>query len=99
MKINQLSASRFIYKGEKTKEISFPLGGIGSGCIGLSGNGRLIDWEIFNRPNKNSLNGFSHFSIKAEKNGKLVASGRSASTVQRGDGRCSLSRFWIRPGP
>jgi uncharacterized protein (DUF608 family) len=51
----------FLYQGAKTNQISFPLGGIGSGCIGLAGNGRLIDWEIFNRPNKGSVNGFSHF--------------------------------------
>jgi len=63
---------RFIYKGAKTKEISFPLGGIGTGCIGLAGNGRLIDWEIFNKPNKGGLNGYSHFAIKAEANGKVV---------------------------
>ena len=56
----------FIYRNEKTSQISFPLGGIGSGCIGLAGNGRLIDWEIFNRPNKGSVNGFSHFAIRAE---------------------------------
>ncbi|MBN8215830.1 MAG: hypothetical protein J0L75_04270 [Spirochaetes bacterium] len=61
-----------IYKGDKTREISFPLGGIGSGCIGLAGDGRLVDWEIFNKPNKNSLNGFSHFAVKAESGGKLV---------------------------
>lgn len=61
-----------IYKGARTKEISFPLGGIGSGCIGLAGNGRLIDWEIFNKPDKGSVNGFSHFSIKAEAGGKLL---------------------------
>ena len=42
------------YEQEYLKEISFPLGGIGSGCIGLAGNGRLVDWEIFNRPNKNT---------------------------------------------
>jgi non-lysosomal glucosylceramidase len=48
------------------------LGGIGSGCIGLAGDGRLVDWEIFNRPNKGSLNGFSHFGIKAEAGGKVV---------------------------
>ena len=53
-----------LYQGKKTKNISFPLGGIGSGCIGLAGNGALIDWEIFNRPNKNTLNGYSHFAIK-----------------------------------
>ena len=33
----------FIYQNEYQKEISFPLGGIGSGCVGLSGDGRLID--------------------------------------------------------
>jgi uncharacterized protein (DUF608 family) len=61
----------FTYTGSKTNEISFPLGGIGSGSIGLAGNGRLIDWEIFNRPNKNSYNGFSFFAIKAEHNGEV----------------------------
>ena len=62
----------FRYDGAKGKEVSFPLGGIGSGCIGLAGNGRLIDWEIFNKPNKGSLNGFSHFAIKAETGGKVI---------------------------
>jgi len=62
----------FIFRGAKTKEISLPLGGIGSGCIGLAGNGRLIDWEIFNRPNKGGTNGFSHFAIKAEADGKVI---------------------------
>jgi non-lysosomal glucosylceramidase len=57
----------FLYRGAKTSQISFPLGGIGSGSIGLAGNGRLIDWEIFNRPNKGSVNGFSHFAIRAER--------------------------------
>lgn len=60
------------YRGNYTKEISFPLGGIGTGSIGLGGNGRLIDWEIFNRPNKRSFNGFSHFAVKAEHDGKLI---------------------------
>jgi len=35
-----------LYRDEFLKEISFPIGGIGSGCIGLAGNGRLVDWEI-----------------------------------------------------
>lgn len=61
-----------LYPKEKTGQISFPLGGIGAGCIGLAGNGRLIDWEIFNRPNKGSFNGMSHFAVRAEKNGKVV---------------------------
>ena len=62
----------FVYTGPKTREISFPLGGIGTGCIGLAGNGRLIDWEIQNRPNKGSANGFSHFAIRAERRGEVL---------------------------
>jgi len=62
----------FLYRGDKTREISFPLGGIGTGCIGLAGNGRLLDWEIFNRPNKGSVNGLSHFAVKAEADGKVL---------------------------
>ena len=53
------------YTGDFTREISFPVGGIGTGSIGIGGNGRLMDWEIFNRPSKGSINGYSHFAIKA----------------------------------
>lgn len=66
----------FIYRGARTSQISFPLGGIGTGCVGLAGNGRLIDWEIFNRPNKGGINGFSHFAIKAEREDGSVADAR-----------------------
>lgn len=59
----------FRYTGSKRNAISFPLGGIGAGSIGLAGNGRLVDWEIFNRPNKESTNGFSFFAVKAERDG------------------------------
>ena len=61
------------YIDNYTKEISFPIGAIGSGSIGLAGNGRLVDWEIFNRPSKGSINGYSHFAIKAIKNNKPIA--------------------------
>ena len=54
------------YTGKYTSQISFPLGGIGTGCIGLGGNGGLVDIEIKNRPNKNSTAEFTHFAIKAE---------------------------------
>jgi len=60
------------YSEAKSSQISFPLGGIGSGCLGLGGDGRLIDWEIFNKPSKGSFNGFSHFAVKAEAGGKLL---------------------------
>ncbi|MDR2134987.1 MAG: hypothetical protein LBO76_00020 [Treponema sp.] len=62
----------FVFTGNKRGQISFPLGGIGTGSLGLSGTGRLIDWEIFNRPSKGSLNGFSHFAVKAEREGETL---------------------------
>ncbi len=61
------------YTGQYTKEISFPLGGIGTGSIGLGGDGRLTDWEIFNRPAKGSINGYSHFAIRAIRGDKITA--------------------------
>jgi len=39
------------YTGRTLDRISFPLGGIGTGSVGLTGHGGLKDWEIFNRPN------------------------------------------------
>ena len=60
------------YTGTKTTQVSFPLGGIGSGCVGLGGDGRLIEWEIFNRPAKGVNNGLSHFAVKAVSGGKLL---------------------------
>ncbi len=53
-----------LYTGAKLKEISFPLGGIGSGCIGLAGNGQLIEFEIFNRPNKGSELPYAHIAVR-----------------------------------
>lgn len=63
---------RFIYSGDRTRHIAFPLGGIGAGGFALSGAGRLIDWSIRNRPGLQSFNGYSHFAIKAERGGDLL---------------------------
>lgn len=60
------------YPNGHNSAISFPLGGIGTGSIGLSGAGQLIDWEIMNRPDKGSHNGYSHLAVKAERGGELV---------------------------
>ena len=49
----------------KGSEISFPVGGIGAGCIGLRGNGEFRDWEIFNAPNKGGWLGYTHFCVRA----------------------------------
>ena len=77
-----------IYKGNKTDRISFPLGGIGTGCIGLSGTGKIIDWEIFNRPNKGSRNGYTIFTVRA-KNEKTTS-----TRILHGDKTTELEGFY-----
>lgn len=82
------------YTGEYTNEISFPIGAIGSGSIGLAGNGSLVDWEIFNRPSKGSFNGYSHFAVKA-----IAENEKPITYILNGDlnkeyiGRYSKERF------
>src|SRR6202050_5536394 len=63
---------RFIYTGDRRRYVAFPLGGIGTGSVSLTGSGRLIDWSIRNRPAIDQFNGYSHFAIKAEQDGKLL---------------------------
>ncbi len=45
----------FAYANDQLREVAFPLGGIGTGCVSLDGRGALRDWEIFNRPGKGNL--------------------------------------------
>lgn len=63
---------KMIYEGRQTENISFPLGGIGTGSVGLAGNGSLVDWEIANGPSKGSINCFTHFAVKTEKGGEVI---------------------------
>ena len=40
------------FSGDQLRMISFPMGGVAAGSLGLGGRGQLVNWEIFNRPNK-----------------------------------------------
>ncbi|MEN6346930.1 MAG: GH116 family glycosyl-hydrolase [Armatimonadia bacterium] len=55
--------------GENLREIAFPLGGLGTGCLALSGSGQLVDWEIFNRPNKGWRPDNTYFVLFAQAEG------------------------------
>ena len=79
------------YTGEHLNKIFFPLGGIGTGCISLAGNGSLVDWEIFNRPNKGSINPYSGFFIRAE-----YPDGKSVTKALLGDWKGNLSGEYTR---
>lgn len=59
-----------IYKDQYLNEISFPLGGIGTGSIGLTGRGTLKDFEIFNRPNMGSAYQKTFAMIRMHKSGE-----------------------------
>ena len=78
----------FKYKNKNTSEISFPLGGIGTGSIGLAGNGKLIDFENRNGPAKGNNNEFSMFSVKVvDKNQKVYAKALMGDSVRELQGR------------
>jgi uncharacterized protein (DUF608 family) len=55
-----------VFTGEALREIAFPLGGIGTGCISLGGRGELRDWEIFNRPNQGFRPPFAFAALRAQ---------------------------------
>ena len=57
------------FTGPALKEIAFPLGGIGTGCLSLGGRGDLRDWEIFNRPGKGVDLPYSFFALWASPEG------------------------------
>src|SRR3972149_10535278 len=55
-----------VYDDDHLSEISFPLGGIGTGTVSLGGRGDLRDWEIFNRPGKGIKLPFTFFALYFE---------------------------------
>ncbi len=57
------------FTGRQLARISFPLGGIGTGGIGLGGRGNLMDWEIFNRPDVGNSPQYAFPSIWAKVGG------------------------------
>ncbi|CAM2140623.1 non-lysosomal glucosylceramidase [Pararobbsia alpina] len=63
---------RFVFAGARRRYAAFPLGGIGTGSVSLTASGRLIDWSIRNKPDIHQFNGYSHFAIKAERDGVLL---------------------------
>jgi non-lysosomal glucosylceramidase len=57
------------FEGAALGMISFPLGGIGAGSIGLGGRGQLRDWEIFNKADKGNSLSYAFPSIWVQAQG------------------------------
>ena len=64
------------FTGRHLKMISFPLGGVCAGSLGLGGRGQLRDWEIFNRADKGNHPPYALPAIWAQ-----AAGGNPASRV------------------
>jgi non-lysosomal glucosylceramidase len=58
-----------IFTGPALKMISYPLGGIGAGSIGLGGRGQLRDWEIANRADKGNSPSYAFPSLWVQAEG------------------------------
>ena len=54
------------FRERQLKMISFPLGGVAAGSLGLGGRGQLCNWEIFNRPNKGNSPSYAFPAIWAQ---------------------------------
>src|SRR5690348_3054437 len=54
------------FTGPALKMISFPLGGVGAGSIGLGGRGQLRDWQIFNCADKGNSPDYAFAGIWAQ---------------------------------
>ncbi len=61
------------YDAEHLDRISLPLGGIGTGTIGLGGRGDLRDFELGNRPGKGFRPEWAFFAVRAEGEGREPA--------------------------
>ncbi|NLE59427.1 MAG: hypothetical protein GX616_13780 [Planctomycetes bacterium] len=58
------------YSGKQLEKLVFPIGGIGTGTIWLHGSGRLVNWQIFNNIQKDSLVDDTFFAVRAQEEGK-----------------------------
>ncbi|SEQ87708.1 GH116 family glycosyl-hydrolase [Microlunatus flavus] len=58
------------YDADHLDRISLPLGGIGTGTVGLGGRGDLRDFEIGNRPAKGFQPGTAFFAVRAQADGQ-----------------------------
>ncbi len=54
------------YEGDQLARVSLPLGGIGTGTVGLGGRGQLRDWELMNRPSKGFAPKHAFFALYAK---------------------------------
>ncbi len=53
------------FKDHELQEIAFPIGGIGTGTVSLTGNGGLAEWQILHKPNQDTFHPHAFFALWA----------------------------------
>lgn len=80
------------YDSDHLARISLPLGGIGTGTVGLGGRGELRDWEIMNRPARGHTgvevgNEAPFFAIKAGDFASLIEGPVDVGEYEQSEGK------------
>jgi uncharacterized protein (DUF608 family) len=57
------------YPAERTRAIAMPVGGIGTGCFALGGDGALLDWQLMSRPHRGWRPAYSHLLLRLQPEG------------------------------
>ncbi|MCS6831912.1 MAG: GH116 family glycosyl-hydrolase, partial [bacterium] len=58
-----------IYPAERIRAIVMPVGGIGTGCFALGGDGALLDWQLMSRPHRGWRPAYSHLLLRVQLEG------------------------------
>jgi non-lysosomal glucosylceramidase len=57
------------YPANRVRAIAMPVGGIGTGCFALAGDGALVDWQLMSRPHRGWRPPWAHLLLRVQPQG------------------------------
>lgn len=60
------------YPANRVRAIAMPVGGIGTGCFALAGDGALVDWQLMSRPHRGWRPPWAHLLLRIQAAGEPV---------------------------
>ncbi|MCS7190208.1 MAG: non-lysosomal glucosylceramidase, partial [Fimbriimonadales bacterium] len=55
---------------DRIRAIAMPVGGIGTGCFALGGDGALLDWQLMSRPHRGWRPAYAHLLLRVQPAGE-----------------------------